>query len=271
VMGMDHPFIDEQEIVAQYAMRKLSGATQLEFEEHLVGCQICQDELETTDAFRDGLKAVASDPSGQRLLGNRPRWLANPLRPALAAAAALLVVAATVAVVFVRESRVANADLQQARRSVEALRRQLDQERQTRIDAERAAGRAKSPADRPSDAPTSLVTVFALNAVRGAGLPNSSAPPNQIEISGQSPSVVLSLDVDADADARRYTAVLRDRDGRGVWQAALSPVGTAGTLGVIVPSAVFKAGDYTLELQGLSEQGRPVLSRTYRFRVTIAR
>ncbi len=115
------------------------------------------------------------------------------------------------------------------------------------------------------------MSVFALNAVRGSRLADGATAPNLISVSRRTSSVVFSLDVDPDGETRSYRVFLRDPAGRVTWQAALSAAGAAGTVGVTVPTAALRDGDYAFTLEGLSGQGRPLLSRTYRLHVTITK
>src|SRR5882762_8203523 len=60
-MLMDHGYIEEHQIVSQYAMGKLDPADRVEFEEHLVDCPQCLNELELTDDFRHTLRRVVAE------------------------------------------------------------------------------------------------------------------------------------------------------------------------------------------------------------------
>src|SRR4051812_37104317 len=65
---MDHPYIHEHQVVALYAMERLDPADRAAFEEHMLDCRECQDELELTTDFKRALThvSVAEQPRPQR-------------------------------------------------------------------------------------------------------------------------------------------------------------------------------------------------------------
>src|SRR5258706_14689988 len=90
---MDHKYIHEFDIVERYLSRKLAEGETAEFEEHFVDCLECVDRLETTKAFADGLRRVAS--RGAAAAPDRPNEIlgnerSTTSRKAFAAAAGVL-------------------------------------------------------------------------------------------------------------------------------------------------------------------------------------
>src|SRR6476646_10811447 len=107
---MDHTYIQEHQIVAQYAVGKLDPADRVEFEDHLVDCRQCLDELELTDDFRQSLRRVAS--VRENSIDSRP---ASTGRLVAILAAAAVIVVGVVSFFFMRENRGIERQLNQAR------------------------------------------------------------------------------------------------------------------------------------------------------------
>jgi len=113
---MDHSYIAEHNIIARYGMGKLSSEECVSFEEHFVDCPQCQEQLETTQDFKQALKTVAAEDAAKPHLATGPGWLAVfNWRPALVAVAACVVIFAVPTFFLVRELRMAHAELNQAR------------------------------------------------------------------------------------------------------------------------------------------------------------
>lgn len=62
-----HPYIEEHQVVARYEMGKLVGAERADFEEHLVDCPECQEQLATTRDFRQALRTAIAQDAGRKL------------------------------------------------------------------------------------------------------------------------------------------------------------------------------------------------------------
>src|SRR4030095_7601790 len=58
---MNHDYIEEHQIRELYLTRRLSDDDRARFESHFVGCQECLDQLEATESFIKGMKAVVAD------------------------------------------------------------------------------------------------------------------------------------------------------------------------------------------------------------------
>jgi hypothetical protein len=231
-MSMDDTYIDEHDILDRYRLGTLAPEEAERFEEHLLDCVRCQDEIETMEAFVDGLRAVAARDAAQAAQGRARapwRW-----RPGVQVAVASLAACAVVGTLLVREGR---------------LRAEIDRLR---------AAAPPAPAALP-------VAVFPLTLVRAG---ETEAPPvNQIVISRSPQRVILSLDWDDLRDLGEYRATITDAHGRVVFERSrLSP---SSSNALDVPSTVLGAGDFVLSLEGVAPE-RPTAPRRYPFRVKVA-
>jgi hypothetical protein len=164
---MDHGYIQEHQIISLYLMRKLASADRIEFEEHLIDCRQCLDELELTGDFRDTLQSVVAE-NESRAGRSLATWLPGYgawRRTALLTAAALAV------------AGFAHRNEQRARELAESKLRD-------------ALAQAAAP-------------LFTLNLTRGADL-STAEPTNTVTISPSAKSMVLSLQWQNDPEFQRY-------------------------------------------------------------------
>ncbi|HTD24665.1 MAG TPA: hypothetical protein VK738_18560 [Terriglobales bacterium] len=292
---MDHSYIDEHNIIARYGMGKLSSEECVSFEEHFVDCPQCQEQLETTQDFRQAFKTVAAEDAIKPHLATGPGWLAVfNWRPALVAVAACAVIFVVPSFFLIRELRLAHAELSQARAAAashpSAYEPQASAESakplpephpassprtggatavasNTNASSEHTSGEQTAGGQSAAGLPA-VASIFALVTVRGGDL-NDSEPVNQVVISRSSQWVVLSVDRDDLQDLRNYRATLADSHGRVLWQLGnLAPV-SSNALGISVPFNLLHDGDYLLTLEGRSREAGSAISRIYPFRVKI--
>src|SRR5215468_3774328 len=137
-MLMDHAYIQEHQIVSQYAVGKLDPAGRVEFEDHLVDCPQCLDELELTDDFRHTLRSLESQR--ERPIDIRPASAGRPAvfqrRVVAILAAVSVIVIGVVSFAFIRENRGIEGQLDQARTDTSTWERRYYDERQSRTNAE---------------------------------------------------------------------------------------------------------------------------------------
>src|SRR5437879_6393957 len=117
-MLMDHPYIQEHQIISLYLMGKMAPAERVDFEEHLVGCRQCLDELELTDDFRQTLRHVVAENGGR---ATAPRvlttWLSafGARRPTSLLTATALALAGFAALFFLAQDRRFGRELERTR------------------------------------------------------------------------------------------------------------------------------------------------------------
>src|SRR5262245_42806853 len=154
---MDHGYIQEHEIVSRYVMGNLESGDRIEFEDHLIDCSRCLDDLELSDDFRRTLRVVVSQREGRIQTRLRGR------ESAMFAVAALIVVG-LISFFLLGQSRRFEQELEQARLDTSAWERRYNDERQARTNAESQL-RETSAAAAP---------IFPLNLTRSVNLTNAA-------------------------------------------------------------------------------------------------
>jgi len=242
---MEHNDVIEQDVGSRYLSGELAPDERAAFEEHFIDCPRCLDALESADALRHGLKAMAAqDALHGRVEPMRRSWRwRNAVTSAAGIAAALAIAAGTADLVrtrreLARMSRVAADVNGQADRAQSRARELADRVRQLEAGPPAAP---PAPAAGQSSAP-----VFALTTVRGGG---TSTPPNRVVLSGAPDWIVLSLELDDSNTSGRYRATLRDAQGRERWSDDRLNASTNDALGIALRAALFDQGDYSLDVE----------------------
>lgn len=254
---MDHGYIEEHQIVSLYAMGKLSPADRFGFEDHLVECRQCQDELELTEDFRRGLQDVVSqDEIRSGASRTAAGWLSGfrAWRPVAAFAFALLAVAGFL---FITLNRGLRLELERTRAAASDWERRYSGEQQARLLAESQLRDAPAQGAAP---------LFTLNLTRGAGLA-AAEPPNTVSISPSAKSLVLSLEWQNDPDFQSYRAMLVDATGHSVWSAGDIPAPSSGALAITLSANLLHPGKYLLTVEGMRAGSYSAIGH-YSFRVT---
>ena len=222
---MEHPAIEDEDVVERYLRGTLPAAASLAFEQHYLSCPRCLDRLEAETEFASALRRTAARglleapsppaplpaPAGRLLrfagfAAPRPQWLAL---------AALLL--AAVALAFL-------------------------------------AGRGLTPRGSAGFAGVEerLLPVF-LGAVRSG----EGAPPVELKLGADSGSVLLIYELPAAAGGAGYRLALR-RDGSEIWRSGPLAANDLG-LTVAVPRRLLAPGDY--ELEAAAPGGGAILGR----------
>ncbi len=276
---MDHSYIDEHNVIARYGMGKLSPAECVRFEEHFVDCPQCQKQLEAAMDFRQALTTVAAEDAARSHFGASasPFWpAAQSWKPALIAVAACLIILAVPAFLLIRQTRLAHSELDQAKAAAETWHRQYMDEQQATAelekqlrDAEQKGQQNQAVSGTAARLPV-VASIFALETVRGGELPGAE-PVNYVVISHAPQWVVLSVDLNDMQASKDYSATLAESSGQVLWQQGHLAPTSSNALGITLPSSLLHEGDFVLTLQGHSRKGGNVISRSYPFRVKIAR
>jgi hypothetical protein len=270
--GMDHPYIDGHDVESRYVMRRLSADEEQRFEAHLVECPECQGVVQSEIDLRDGLRDVSiADTPG--VAARRGVWNRIALgRPVVLATAAsiLLVVSAALAMTLVRVSgRLdrATAAAADAGRRAEESARSANELLARLAQAERRSEAPPAPLGERGGA----AAVFALNLARSpAG--DSGAPDNRLRIGSAATWIVLSVDLAQQPESARFLTTLREApSGLVVWSGGPFEMSSSETLSIALDAALLHPGDYVLELERPTSDGRPADAGRYRFRVTASR
>lgn len=237
---MDHQSIDAGNIAERYVTGRLAPEEAARFEEHYLDCPACCARVEAAERLQRGLRRLAEEAAVRA-----PRWSRSP-RLALAAAA-LLAVALLPAWMERREIESLRSDfartkveqgsadrlkgeLQQTRRDLEALNREIAADRQ----------------------PQASLPVVPLTPVRGG-----DGPVRILKLPSKPGWVALWVEP-GDAGYPAYRATLRKNEGAVVFEASRLTLNDLGALLITVYSTSLSPGVYRLEVEGLPGSGAPV-------------
>lgn len=229
---MDHPAIDEEDVVERYLRRRLSAEDAQAFEHHYLSCPACLEKLEAGSEFAEAVRRTAA------------RGLLDP--PAPAAPAGKLLRFAGIAAPVSRWLALAALLVAALALSFLAGRQGL-----------------QTPAREIAGLQAQLLPVF-LGAVRSA----EGVPPVELRPAPEIESVLLIYELPAAAEGgghlegKGYRLILR-RDGREIWSSAALAANDLG-LTVAVSRNLLPPGLYELEAQ---DPGGAILGRAG-FRVT---
>jgi len=285
---MDHTFIEDNNIVDRYLMKKLTEQEAAQFEEHFIDCEQCLEQLEVTANFRRALKLVAAEiapPEEQSRRGASVAWL--NFRPSLAAfvycASALLVISSVVLLFLDNRNlrrelnRISNeynrqqAQLAQLKEAEEREQNRPDPVRRLEDQSNRRQGAAQAEAASvaPSESYQINIPVFVLSAVREAARSASRSRDNEIIISTVSSSwIVFSLPLENEPEYKTYQVRLLKENGRPLLTIRGLRPDKDNALTIGFRSNYFRPGDYLLALEGAPREGRPVPVTNYPLRIT---
>ncbi len=229
---MDHPRIDEEQILDRYLVGRLSAEEEALFEEHLFECADCLEKVRWGEELRRGLRVVAAQEAGQAAARATAfvgllAWLRRR-RPARLAGLALLGLTLVLALVALPA----------------ILLRQRLELRQLREATQKASA--------PSGAltrPVSDLLVVSLGVVRGAG-----SGEVKLRLDSTKAAVLLSLELET-VDAARYRVTLSDEAGHVLWRGEDLEPNLYDTLLVALPSTFLAPGRYRITVEGLTAGG----------------
>jgi hypothetical protein len=257
---MDHGYIQEHQIISLYLMGKLTSADRIEFEEHLIDCRQCLDELELTSDFRETLQRVVAE-NESRSGWSLATWLLGFgawRRTTLLTAAALAV--AGFAILFFGQRRRVEQELERTRTASAGWELRYRNEQRARELAESELRDSLAQAAAP---------LFTLNLTRGADL-STAEPTNTVTISPSAKSIVLSLEWQNDPEFQSYRTSLADANERVVWFADSIAPPSSGALAITLPASLFKPGRYLLRAEG-TKAGRSSVVGRYSFLVVFSK
>jgi len=276
---MNHPDIEERQVIDRYVMGQLPPDEAERFEEHYLSCPQCLDQLALAESMQRGFKRAAGQDAA-RLAVTRQlalfAWLSRLGRSRQAAvlAMALLVVAVAVlpgslalrqlgernrelteahqALKQERERAAAGgsrtaAEVEKLRADLEASQRDLTREREARAEAVEQLAETQVP--------QANVPILSLDAVRSSpstkGLPRLHRPP-------RTGWAVFTLLLDEQALADTYRVGLRNAGGKEIWTGNLDRM-EGDILNLSLPGRLLEPGVYTITVEGAG--GRAPRSR----------
>ena len=281
---MNHPDIEERQVIDRYVMGTLPPDEAERFEEHYLSCPQCLDQLALAESMQRGFKRAAGQDAA-RLAVTRQlalfAWLSRLGRSRQAAvlAMALLVVAVAVlpgslalrqlgerdreltearrALKQEREQAAAGgsrtaAEVEKLRSELDASQRDLTREREARAEAVEQLAEAQVP--------QANVPILSLDAVRGS---STEEPIHRLRRPPGTGRVVLALVVDPPF-APSYQYILRNAGGREIVRGKGLQPNENDELSLSLPGSLLEPGDYTLVVEG---SGGPASRSRFTFRV----
>ena len=234
---MDHPRIDEEQILDRYLVGRLSAEEEALFEEHLFECADCLEKARWGEELRRGLHEAAAQET-VRAAAHTTLWVALLAwlrqRPARRAGLAVLGLALVWALVVL---------------PVVVLRQhsELRQLRQAALAPDAESGGLTRP--------VSDFRVVSLGVVRGGGPTElTEAGETELRPDPTKPDVLLSIEL-ATAGAERYRVTLGDDAGHVLWRGDDLEPTLYDTLLVALPSSFLEPGRYRISVDGLTAGG----------------
>jgi len=220
---MNHPEIDERQIVEHYVAGKLSDEEAARFEEHYLECPACVQEVEDAERLHRGLELAAT----QDLVARRTIVAAVARLLGTGRGRGSLLVAALLAVALLP----AGLAWQRAGRlddELGAARRELEDERRPRIN-------------------TPVLELVASRA--------GEQPLQQISLAPEPEWIVIAVEL-GDAAEESYIATLTGDGGAVVWTSPGLMPSYRGNLTLSLHSSLLPEGLYVLGLDGPSRHLR---------------
>ena len=254
-MSMDHDQIEARSLAERYVAETLPSAEREAFEEHLVDCPRCLDQVDEAERIRAGLAALEEERPVR--LPARPDVARLPVRRLALALAAGLVIGAVPSLLVLRalqeargQGASAHGAVAEAQARAAAVERSLREERQARTNAEAELAAAEQVQSLP---------VLALAETRGG----DEGPGPSLRIPPGAPFAVLAVET---GGYRLYAAQLIASDGSVIWREDRLSANAFG-VAVALPARLLPPGGYRLVLEGVSGDARVAAGR-FAFRVT---
>jgi hypothetical protein len=225
--------------IERYIRHQLAGQEREHFEEHLIECSQCFEEIQTMERFVAGVRHSArSGTLAQPAFPGSLRWVAVAL-------------AATLAVVLISGGF-----------WISQLRRNLDRAAVARDALQVQLAQSRQPAA-SSQLGAQNLPIAVLKAERAA------ASETLLKLPVSASALALWMDVEPAGRYRTFAVSLSDSRGRTLGNIAGLTRNSEGAVAVILPAAKFLPGLYTVRLSSndSSTNDPPRLLAEYRLRI----
>ena len=252
---MDHRHIEETHLVLRYVIGNLPSDECEQFEEHLIDCPQCIDQIEATERFRDAFRRVAAE----RLPHRRPKIVAwfHGRRVLLIPAFAAFAAAVVIPVVLWLNAR---QNLAVTRMALADWRTRYERDYQPGTEPRAGGEESRLVAN---------AAVYRLVLNRGATEP--AAATNRVEVSpDEKGRIVLLLEWQATAEFQAYRARITNGGAEILWDGEGRRQSDPDYLALILPASVLAEGTHTLTLEGRTMRGGYVPATRYQFSVVRA-
>jgi hypothetical protein len=236
---MDHPEIEERQVVERYLAGSLGAAEEERFEEHYLSCPQCLEQLELSQAWRDGLRHAAAEDALRSTAAGRlglAAWLARAARTPRGVR--LLAAALVVLTLSLGTTLVGLGVLSQ---------------RNSALAGRLAAARAPQPNP----------LILPLSPERGGA---DEPPAARLTLPQRPGWIVLSLELERPAYAS-YRVTLNSPGGETRWRGDGLTPDSRDSLTVALHSTDLSAGDHELRVAGQTADGTTAAVGRFAFRV----
>ena len=280
---MNHPEIEEHQVIDRYVMGTLPPDEAERFEDHYLSCPQCLDQLALAESMQRGFKRAAGQDAARVAVTRQLALFAWLSRLGRSRQAAVLAMALLVVVVAVLPGGLALRRLGERDRELIETQRALKQERERAAAGSRSATeieklRADLKASRrdlareqeartqaaeqlaEAQVPQVNVPILFLGVVRGGA---NEEPVDRLRRPAGAGWVFLALQIEPPF-APSYQAILRDTRGRELWRGKGLQPNERDELSVSVPGSLLEPGDYTVTVEGV---GGPASRSRFTFRV----
>lgn len=231
---MDHPRIDDEDIVGRYGRGELEGEEADAFEDHLLVCTVCQRALESEERFAEGIRTLGERGElGEAETGPESSAQRAPSGKWALAWAASVLLALLPTWFVLRQNQALEDRLVEATKAsepassmastaeLEALREQLKKATRPRVDA----------------------PILRLAPTRSAG--SESEPVHRLTLSAEPEWIILLLEP-PEPLAERYTLELEGPEGESAWEQESAVPDARGALPILLWSEDLEAGIHHL-------------------------
>jgi len=237
---MEHPRIEREHVLEAYLTGRLAPAEEQAFEEHLLECSACLDEVRWAEDFRAALQREAVEDAVRTAM--LPGLVVRALRSRGGRWAAVAVLALLMLWPGWLLYRGAS------------LERELEMARADRQDLEARVQRLAGP---HGDA-----RLVPLGVTRGG----EDETTVEVPTGGEPGWLVLSVELPA-VDYPRYRVTLVSETGEPLWRGEDLQPGVYDSLLVTVRSDFLPPGEYRLRLEGIEPGGTSIPAGRVRFRI----
>jgi hypothetical protein len=268
---MNHPQIQQEEIVERYVQHRLAADERLAFQEHYFACDECFAQVQATARFVAGARQAAragilDNGVTKAAAGGWANWF----RPAFALTAFVaLVLAVALGWLLLGQLPRLRGDLARDRQAREQIEREnaqrltqaneaLANEKQQR-DADRAKLEQLLAQNKPVPVPSirsqANSPLVILDSVRGS----SRSGDHQLVLGPSSTTATIWIEVEAGSRFDSYRLQIFDTAGHLINTVSGAKPNSYGAVAVTVPANVLHAGKYLVKLSGVKQGNREMV------------
>jgi hypothetical protein len=251
---MNHQEIEQQDIIERYVRRQLPPAERRAFQEHYFACDECFEQVQTTARFVAAVRQASRKGSFAESAAEPLVWWKNLFTPAIAFAAAALILAATIGWLVFRQPAVPREDF---------AREQPSPSPDQTVAPDQNTARTASPSPEKNERPKlqdqrdllaqNRSTVVLLESSRDA------SGGNQLTLPTNASNAILRIEIEPDSPFTSFQFQLFDSARRPVTTVTSGKASARGTVLANVPARYLQTGKYLVKCFGLKDGQRTLI------------